>query len=63
MMIHLDLSDAERDALKEILESTLSDLRMEISHTDRLAFRDMLRERKGVLQKTLDALGSVSAGA
>ena len=28
---------------------------MEISNTDRLAFRDMLRERKRVLEKTLEA--------
>ena len=62
MMIHLDLSDAERHALKEILEGTLSDLRMEIANTDRLDFRNMLKERKRVLLKTVEALGSVGSG-
>lgn len=56
-MVQIDLDPDERARLAEILEGTLSDLRMEISHTDQKDFRDMLKRRKEVLQKVLDALG------
>lgn len=55
-MIHLDLHDDERDILVAVLENYLSDLRMEISNTDRLDFREMLRERKAVIVKVVEAL-------
>jgi ribosome recycling factor len=55
-MIQLELTEEERKSLIEILEADLSDLRMEISHTDRLDFRDMLKGRKAVLGKLLEAL-------
>jgi len=54
-MLHLDLTDAETKILHDVLECELSDLRMEISHTDRLDFRDMLRQRALVLRKLLGA--------
>jgi hypothetical protein len=41
-----------------VLESAHSDLRMEIADTDRMDFRDMLKGRKAVLAKTLEALGA-----
>ena len=56
-MIQLDLTDEEVEILKELLESAHSDLRMEIADTDRMDFRDMLKGRKAVLAKTLEALG------
>jgi hypothetical protein len=52
----IDLDIEERRILQGVLESYLSDLRMEISHTDRLAFREMLKKRKKVLHKMLDVL-------
>ena len=55
-MIELDLTEEETSILKMVLESYLSDLRMEISHTDRLEFRDMLKERKAVLIKVIETL-------
>ena len=55
-MIQLDLSDDEREILANVLDSYLSDLRMEIAHTDRLEFRDMLKERKAVLMRVLEVL-------
>jgi len=55
-MIELDLDDNERAILTTVLDSYLSDLRMEISHTDRQDFREMLKERKAVLMKVLEAL-------
>ena len=56
-MLQLDVNDDEKTILKEVLESYLSDLRMEIADTDRMEFRDMLKERKAVLIKVIEALG------
>ena len=64
-MIQLDLDDNEREILADVLDSYLSDLRMEISHTDRLEFREMLKERKAVLMRVLKVLrppGVTAAG-
>ncbi len=55
-MLELDLDANEKSILKTVLESYLSDLRMEIADTDRMEFRDMLKERKAVLIKVLEAL-------
>jgi hypothetical protein len=55
-MVQLDLSEEERQVLLEVLETALSDLRMEIAHTDRMEFREMLKERKAVLSKAIEAL-------
>jgi len=54
--MQIELDAKEREILKEVLESYLSDLRMEIADTDRMAFRDMLKERKEVLLKVIGAL-------
>lgn len=50
-MVNLAMQDADAQVLKEALESFLSDLRMEISDTDRKDFRDMLKARREVLEK------------
>lgn len=55
-MIELDLDEHEREILGTVLKSYLSDLRMEIADTDRQDFRDMLKERKGVIAKVLAAM-------
>ena len=57
-MLQLDVNDDEKTILKEVLESYLSDLRMEIADTDRMEFRDMLKQRKAVLIKTIEALAA-----
>ncbi|HSG80616.1 MAG TPA: hypothetical protein VLC48_00080 [Gemmatimonadota bacterium] len=56
-MIQIELSDTEMRILAEILETAYSDLRMEIANTDSKDFRDMLKERKAVIAKALDAMG------
>ena len=56
-MITIELSEAESEVLRQILEVDLSDLRMEIADTDSFNFRDDLKGRKEVLQKVLDSLG------
>lgn len=57
-MVQLDINDEEREILAGVLDSYLSDLRMEISHTDSMDFREILKKRKAVLRKVLSALGA-----
>ena len=58
-MLQLQLNEEERLTLQHLLDSCLSDLRMEISHTDNINFKEMLRNRKNVLIKIKDAVSSV----
>ena len=55
-MVELDLNRVERSTLVAVLEDYLSDLRMEIADTDRQNFRDMLKERKAVVIKAIEAV-------
>jgi hypothetical protein len=55
-MLSIDITSAERDVLREMVSGMLSELRMEIADTDRLEYREMLRARKSVLQRVLDAI-------
>jgi len=52
-MVHIDLDPTEAEVLKLVLESYLSDLRMEIADTDSQDFRDKLKDRKMVLRKVV----------
>ena len=54
----LELTTAERALLREVLETQLSDLRMEISDTDLKSYRDKLKEKEGVIKGLLERLGS-----
>ncbi len=55
-MIKLELSLQEQEVLIEVLESFLSDLRMEIADTERLAFRERLKGQEQVIKRLLGAL-------
>ena len=55
-MIHLEITQEEKEMLIDILENNLSDLRMEIADTDSLDFREMLKKQKEVLKKVLETL-------
>ena len=55
-MLELDLDRDELEILADFLETRLADLRMEIGRTDRQAYREMLKLRKRVLQKTIACL-------
>lgn len=55
-MIQLDITVEEKEILMEVLESYLSDLRMEIADTDNKDFREELKTRKAALKKVLDVL-------
>jgi len=55
-MIQLALTQEESVILKDILDNYLSDLRQEISATDLVEFKEILKARKDVITKVLDAL-------
>jgi hypothetical protein len=55
-MTQLELSPEEREVLIEVLESFLSDLRMEIADTERLAFRERLKSQEQIIKRLLEAL-------
>lgn len=61
-MFHLELDAEERDILAETLNNYLSDLRYEISDTDRMEFREKLKKKKNVLNKIVKALQQASEG-
>jgi hypothetical protein len=56
--MQLNLTAEEAEVLNEILTSYLSDLRMEISHTDSGFFRESLKEKENLLKKIIQDLGT-----
>ena len=62
-MIHVRLSAEERDLLLEVLESYVSDARMEIADTDSTEFKAQLKARKEMLKSILDTLRKGGARA
>ena len=57
-MVELDLDSEERQILLDLLETRLADLRMEVAQTSPMAHRDVLRNKKRVLDKTVAFLRS-----
>jgi hypothetical protein len=55
-MAELTLTDKEEDMLKGILESYLSDLRMEVADTDRKGYRDELKVEEVFLKELISKL-------
>ena len=55
--VHIELTDEQAELLRELLAGDLSELRMEISHTDNARYRMGLRDREVVLRSLLDLLG------
>lgn len=56
MMATLELSAEESRLLREVLESFVSDLRMEIADTDLFDFRAQLKEKKRIISELLERL-------
>lgn len=56
--MNLELDETQVTALRETLESTLSDLSYEISNTDQQDFRDGLKARRDALRRVQDALNA-----
>lgn len=57
-MTRLELSDEERGELRYVLETYLTDLRMEVSDTDRKDLRDRLKHRERLVKEWLARLGA-----
>ena len=55
-MVHIELEPTEAEVLRLVLESYLSDLRMEIAGTDSMDYREMLKARKMVLRKVVSLM-------
>ena len=62
-MIELELAPSDVEILASTLESALSDLRYEIANTDRLDYRNKLKEKKTVLEGVVRALSDRRAPA
>jgi hypothetical protein len=52
-MVRIELDPTEAQVLRTVLESYLSDLRMEIADTDSMDFREQLKARKMILRKVV----------
>ena len=55
-MAQITLTQEEAATLREVLNSYVSDLRMEIADTDSMQFRENLKREEAVLQKLLQQL-------
>jgi len=55
-MIQLNLTTDEIDLIGNLLDSCLQDLRVEIQATDNIGYKDMLKQRKGILIKLESSL-------
>jgi len=55
--MNIELSSEESEALREVLEGALSDLRMEVADTEDQTFREALKAREKALRSVLDRLG------
>jgi hypothetical protein len=55
-MVHLELSAADAETLREILEHKLHDMSTEINRTDSLAFKERLRQIEHALERVVQQL-------
>jgi hypothetical protein len=57
-MVRIELTSAEATSLTLVLEEYLSDLRMEIADTERMSFREELKQREAFLKALLGRLAA-----
>lgn len=57
-MIRIELTDEDASRLRELCETELSDLRMEIADTDSMDFRDRLKQDAGLLRAVIAQLAA-----
>ncbi|MBI2306385.1 MAG: hypothetical protein HYU78_03700 [Rhodocyclales bacterium] len=57
-MFRLELAENELQALTDALQNFLSELRTEVSHTDRQTYRQQLKEQEAVLKSILARLAT-----
>ena len=55
-MSMLELDDREQETLVEVLTTFLSELRTEVGHTDRRAYRQRLRSQEQTIKQILGRL-------
>lgn len=56
MVTTIDLTDEERDTLRETVERALSDLAVELAHTDSKEFKLILKQRQAQLNAVFEKL-------
>ena len=57
-MPDMTLTDAQAQALRELLDRVLGDMSVQIADTDLKSFRDDLKEQRDHLKSVRDQLGS-----
>jgi hypothetical protein len=62
-MVRIELTEVEADRLRELCEACLSDLRMEIARTDRVEFRDSLKQDEVFLRGLIERLSRLARPA
>ena len=55
-MAQIELTDQEAELLRNVLEEYVSDLRMEVSNTDNMDFREALKEKERILRGLVERL-------
>ena len=55
-MTHIELRPEETGMLREVLESYLSDLRLEVADTEKMSFREELKKKEVFLKDVLKRL-------
>ena len=55
-MIRLQLDEEEKSIMLQLLETCISDIHVEIAGTDNFDYKNMLKGRKAVMIKVLEAL-------
>jgi hypothetical protein len=56
-MVQITLTTDEAATLREVLETYVSDLRMEIADTDSMDFRERLKAEEAFLKRLIGQLG------
>lgn len=56
-MVRLELNDQEQEMLGEVLRSFLSELKNEVGHTDRQAYRERLKDQAQLINLILGKVG------
>ena len=61
-MVQISLTAEEAATLREVLQTYVSDLRMEIAGTDAMDFRERLKKEEAFLKRLLEQLGVERSG-
>lgn len=61
-MVRIELTLEQASTLRDMMESWLGDLRMEVSSTDQKDWRDALKAREALLKEVIDQLPTSERG-